>query len=358
MEKIRVGIIGTGSTIGIAKQHVNAYKENARVELTALYDIVPGRSQEWAKKQEVENVVFCSSLEELFENVDAVSICTPNFTHVDLTIKAIEAGKHVICEKPFATSAEEAKRAVEVAKKHPKIVVMVCFNYREIPHYKYIKHIIDEGKIGSVYTMRQEIGGNRIADSNKVELEWRMQESLSGAGSLADFGCHMLDLADFILSSDNGPICEVQAMVNTFIAPRKIIGEDGMGKVTNDDCAVFNARTEKGTLLSFVSSRIGLPNSMMEIVGEGGMIIMDGTKGEIKVWLKEKQGSYIPKNRETVQIPDEFKGEEGHKGIINRFVECILDGKTDDRDLERGLYIQHLLDQLKNSAQEGKTIKV
>jgi predicted dehydrogenase len=356
MKEVKVGIIGTGFTIGIAKNHVDAYEANGRAELVALYDIIPGRSAEWAKKYSLKDVKICESVEELLSIVDAVSICTPNSTHVDLTIKALEAGKHVICEKPFTTSYEEGVRAVECAKKHPELIAMIGFNYREIPAVKYMKKMIDEGKMGKVYFCRQELGGHRIANPTGVFLEWRMQEQLSGTGALADFGCHMLDLTDYLLADSQGKISEVSAMTNTFIKERTIIGEDRKGPVTNDDCAVFNAKTEGGTLLSFVSSRMGVSKHMLEINAEGGMMSFYGDRNKVYVMLKDKNSGYGSTTVEEIHVPEEMKGEEEHKGLINDFIAAILDGKTIDRNLERGLYIQYILDSLRKSADEGRNV--
>lgn len=361
MKKVKVGIIGTGFTIGIAKNHVDAYKNNARAELVAFYDIIPGRAAEWAEKKEIKDVVICNTLEELYEMVDAVSICTPNCEHVDLTINAIEAGKHVICEKPFTTSYEEGKRAVNCAKEHHDIVYMISFNYREIPAIKYMKKIIDEGKIGKVFTVRQKLGAARIANPIDVKLEWRMQKELSGTGALADFGCHMLDLVDYLLAETQGKICEVNAILNTAITERTIIGEeDKKGPVTNEDSAVINGKMESGALLTFLSSRISRPGHFLEISGEGGTLTYDSTKGGdiVEVWLKDKMGKYKKEDMKVVEVPDHLLGEEGHKGLINEFIEGILDGKEIKRNLERGLYIQYLLEMLEKSAIEGKIIKL
>ncbi|MED4224496.1 Gfo/Idh/MocA family oxidoreductase [Neobacillus cucumis] len=357
MEKVKIGIIGTGYTIGIAQQHVEAYQANERAELVALFDIIPGRAAEWASKRGLQDIKICESLQELFDHVDAVSICTPNDTHIDLIIETMKAGKHVICEKPYAVSYEEGKRAVEFAKNHPELVALIGFNYREIPAVKLMKKYIDEGKLGQVFTCRQELGGPRIANPTGVLLEWRMQEKHSGTGALADFGCHMLDLADYLLSGTQGKITEVSSLLETFIKERTVIGEDRKDKVTNDDAAVFNAKMESGTLLSCVSSRIGVPRQMMEIVGEGGMMVFDTfNPNQLKVLFKEKEGGYQSFAFENIEIPEELKGEEGHKGLVNEFISAILDGKPAARDLERGLYIQYVIDMLKKSADEGQVI--
>lgn len=358
MNKLKVGIIGTGFSIGIAKRHVEAYQANERVELVAAYDIIPGRAAKWLEGKKVEGVTVCDTMEQLFDMVDAVSVCTPNNTHIDLTIKAIEAGKHVICEKPFALNCEEAEKAVEVGKAHPEVVSMICFNYREIPAIKYMKKIIDEGKIGNVFTVRQKLGGARMSDPT-VKLEWRMQEQLSGTGALADFGCHMIDLVDYLLTETQGKMCEVSGSVSTFVKERTLVNdENGKGLVTNDDSAVFFARSENGALYNFTASRASKPGHYFEISGEGGYLIYDSEVGEdkVEVWLKDKNGAYKKDDKAVVDVPAEMLGEENHKGLINAFVKAVLDGKVDNRNLDRGLYIQYLTDMIKKASDEKRTI--
>ena len=102
---VRIGIIGSGNTIGIAQNHIGAYKCCPDAVITAVYDILDGRAQNYIDKFELKDAKACAGLEELFGLCDAVSICTPNCTHVDLSVQALKAGKHVLCEKPFAPSS-------------------------------------------------------------------------------------------------------------------------------------------------------------------------------------------------------------------------------------------------------------
>ncbi|NLS84586.1 MAG: Gfo/Idh/MocA family oxidoreductase [Ruminococcaceae bacterium] len=115
MKKIKVGIVGTGYTVGIANNHVNGYLAcKTDCELVALYDIVPGRAAQWAKEKNL-SVKICDTFDALLDEVDAVSVCTPNYAHVPLVIRALERGKHVLCEKPLSTSAAICEDAVRLA---------------------------------------------------------------------------------------------------------------------------------------------------------------------------------------------------------------------------------------------------
>ena len=140
MEKIKVGIVGTGYTVGIAANHVNGYLQNPGCILTALYDIIPGRAAKWAEEKKL-NVEICSSYDELLDKVDAVSICTPNYSHVDLAVRAMEKGKHLLCEKPLSLDSESSVPAVSLAR-CCSTVAMIGFSYRGIPAVRYMRKIL------------------------------------------------------------------------------------------------------------------------------------------------------------------------------------------------------------------------
>jgi len=355
MKKVKVGIAGTGYTIGIAKAHVNAYMANENAQLVALYDIIPGRAKEWAEKMNLKDVTICNSYEELLELVDAVSICTPNNTHADLSIQALKAGKHVLCEKPISDTVEGAQRMVACAEAHPELVNMIGFCYRGIPAVAYMKHLIDEGKIGKIFGCTHQLGGGRIADPEGVLLEWRMQKDLSGTGALADFGSHMLDLTDYLLRDTEGEIKEVTALLTTSIKERNLIGGEGKGPVTNDDTAAFAVKMEKGAVSTFFANRLGISNHRWEIIGEGGILIYDGDDNKIKINLKDKNASFTGKPQE-IEVPEEFKVPNRFNEQIDEFIDNILNGKQSTRNFKRGLYIQKILEALERSAEEGRTI--
>lgn len=356
MEKIKVGIAGTGYTVGIANNHVNGYRYcQEDCELVALYDIVPGRAAQWAKEKDL-NVKICGTFDELLDSVDAVSICTPNYAHVPLVIRALEKGKHVLCEKPLSTDAATCEQAVRYGKCTDR-VKMIGFSYRGIPAVRWMKEQIDAGKLGRVHTWRETLGGCRIANPD-VKLEWRMQKDLSGTGALADFGCHMLDLCDWTLHGVSGEIKAVQAMIGCTIPQRERIFDAGMGPVTNDDSAAFNLKFETGTLASFVASRLGVRRHTIEVYGEGGMMLFrDDRPNETEVWFKDKDGGYSGEP-EIVQAPADTVVDPWFNAETREFIDCIKTGRQPDRSFERALYIQGLIDKLLESSETGRTVEL
>lgn len=364
---VRIGIVGTGNTIGISKNHAMAYAKCDDAKITAVYDVLPGLGEQFLEKMGLTEAVSCASYEELLSLCDAVSICTPNCTHIDLTVQALKAGKHVLCEKPFAPTPEECDEAIRYAKLTGK-VAMIGLCYRDYPGLRFLKKLVDDGTLGRIFFARQEQGGGRIADPN-VKLEWRMQKDLSGPGALADFGSHMMDICDHILRRTCGRITQIQCMQGTYIPQREIIGKPGMlGKVTNDDVAVWNCRTESGTLYSFTASRIGAA-FQLELVGEGGRAVYDGGRPfQLTLQLKDRNGGYRTPPQE-VPVPAECYGPTGalvgktafeHPFYyeIRQFLDAIQEGKDTLLTVERGRYIQQLIQAAQDAADTGTVVDV
>jgi predicted dehydrogenase len=359
MDVLRAGVIGVGNTVGVARRHVGSYKSSDQTKMTAIYDVVKERAEKYAGDFQLDPSVVCSSLDEFFSKVDVLSICTPNDTHAKLAKLAVDNNKHFICEKPVTLDHKEAEDLLNYIKNHKnKVVSLIGFNYRDIPAMRYAKSIIDSGKIGRVYTCVQQLGGSRIADPEGVLREWRMDVKQSGTGALADFGSHLLDLADFLLTETNGKIKQVQGFKNTFINERNKIGGGGKDPVTNEDCTVFNAITENGALLSFHTSRIGMTQETLQIIAEGGIISFNSkSEGKLGLQLKEKNGRYSSP-MEFVDVPEEFQKGSGGNGLVQELVRGIREGKTTERDIKQGVYIQYLLDKINESMDKGTTISV
>jgi predicted dehydrogenase len=222
------------------------------------------------------------------DDIDLIDICTPGDTHAEIAIAALEAGKHVLCEKPLANSVGEAEQMTEAAQKAAARGVRstVGFSYRRVPALALARQLIADGKLGRVHHVRAVYLQDWIVDPS-FPLAWRLQKDKAGSGALGDIGAHIIDLAQFVTGEQ---LTGVSAATETFIKQRPLLdassgglaasGDSGgrMGEVTVDDAAVFFGRTTGGALATFEATRFatGRKNAMrIEVNGAKGSLAFD-----------------------------------------------------------------------------------
>jgi myo-inositol 2-dehydrogenase / D-chiro-inositol 1-dehydrogenase len=181
MDKVRIGIVGTGF---IGNVHGRIYSREERAEVSALFDIIPERAARTARS--IGGKV-CTSREELLDNCDAVLVCTPNKTHVEIATAAVAAGKHVFCEKPFAIGIEDAKKLLDTANGGGG-VFQVGHNRRYAPVYATLKRLLGEDRAHSAH-----IKMNRGELKNPV---WTGDVNVTG-GFLYETTIHLFDMMRF-----------------------------------------------------------------------------------------------------------------------------------------------------------------
>ncbi|WP_175988015.1 Gfo/Idh/MocA family protein [Bacillus sp. Marseille-Q1617] len=193
MSKLRMGMIGTG---GIAQgRHIPTFKKlSETVTLEAVSDINELTAQDVAKKFNIPKVF--SDYRDMFEHVDAVTICTPNKFHAEITIAALKAGLHVFCEKPMAMTPEECKAMIDAADESGKVLA-IAYHYRFMKDSRAAKRFITANEIGEPIVARA-----RAIRRRKVP-GWGVftNKELQGGGSLIDYGCHFLDLSLWLLGN-------------------------------------------------------------------------------------------------------------------------------------------------------------
>jgi predicted dehydrogenase len=201
------------------------------------------------------------------KDIDLFDNCGPNNIHMEPTIYAMKLGKHVICEKPIARTAEEAKQMVEVAKK-TGVKNMVGFNYRFVPAIRQIRYLIDSGALGKIYHWRAVYLQEWILPHYHTPKIWRLDKSVAGSGALGDLGAHIIDLAHYLV----GGVKTISSMAKTFITERPLPDDPGkMGKVDVDDAFVSICEFENGALGMFEATRFALGRknfNSFEINGE------------------------------------------------------------------------------------------
>ncbi|MGW3623504.1 Gfo/Idh/MocA family protein [Streptomyces sp. NPDC000880] len=220
------------------------------------------------------------------DDVQLVDICTPGDSHAEIAISALEAGKHVLCEKPLANSVAEAEAMVKVAERARERgqLAMVGFNYRRVPAIAYARRLIAEGRLGTLRHVRFTYLQDWLVDP-QFPLTWRLKREHAGSGALGDLGAHIVDLAQYLSGE---PLVGVSALSETFVQERPLLagasaglsasGGAERGAVTVDDAAVFTGRLASGALASFEVTRMasGRKNSLrLEINGELGSLSFD-----------------------------------------------------------------------------------
>lgn len=234
--------------------------------------------------------------------IDVVDIATPNNLHCEIAIAALEAGKHVICEKPLARTVEEAASMYE-ASRNSSGVHMVAFNYRRTPAVALAKKYITEGAIGDILNFRATYLQDWSADPESP-LSWRFQKKIAGSGAVGDILTHVVDIARYLA----GDIASVTALTSTFITERPIqgAGADSLGaaKGTAGPKAAVDVDDEVMTLVKFASGAVGSLEATRNAWGRNNFITFEihGTDGSI---------FFNYENRDELQVC--FKSDGGDR---------------------------------------------
>ncbi len=210
------------------------------------------------------------------DDVQLVDICAPGDLHAPAAIAALEAGKHVLCEKPLANTLAEAEAMSSAADaaRDGGARAMVGFNYRRVPALALARRLVEQGRLGSLRHFRAAYLQDWLADP-AAPMTWRMRAERAGSGALGDLGAHIVDLARYLTGDE---ITGVSAVSATFTRSRPLADGPGTGTVTVDDAVVFTARLASGALASFEATRCatGRKNGLrVELNGSAGSLAFD-----------------------------------------------------------------------------------
>jgi predicted dehydrogenase len=290
---LRVGMVGY-AFMGAA--HAQAWRNAHRffaMPLTPELTAVAGRSPE-AVSTAAERLGFTSTETDwrrLVErdDIDLIDICTPGDSHAEIAIAALQAGKHVLCEKPLANTVAEAQQMSTVARAAVErgVWAMCGFTYRRTPALALARRLVEAGRIGTVRQVRAQYLQDWLHDPD-APMTWRLDKSKSGSGALGDLGAHLVDTAQWLTGQG---ITGVSAILETFVKSRPLSGErSGLGghgdtatdaprgDVTVDDAALFTARLAGGATGIFEATRfaLGRKNALrIEINGTDGSLAFD-----------------------------------------------------------------------------------
>ena len=349
-KRIRIGIVGTG---GMANVHAQEFLKIPGVELAAVCDVDAKRAGAFAAKHGGSAAVFTDFKKLLLEGgVDAVSNVTPDRLHAPLSLQAIAAGKHILCEKPLATNHADALRMARAAQK-AGVINMVNFSYRNSSALQKAAQLVRDGELGEIVHVEASYLQSWL--SSKIWGEWkttpawlwRLSSKHGSKGVLGDVGVHILDFASLPV----GPIRSIQARLKTFTNLKgKRMGEYPLDA---NDSALMQVEYANGALGVINTTRwaTGHANSLyLRVHGTKGALRLDLDKSysELEVCLGKDIHKANWKTIKASQTPS----------IYERFITAIRTGKQGDPDFARGAEIQKALEACFESDRIGRAVRV
>lgn len=316
------------------------------------------------------------------DDIDVIDICTPGDSHAEIAIAALNAGKHVLCEKPLANSVAEAEAMVTVAAaaRTRGIRAMCGYNYRRVPAVSLMAQLVAAGRIGTIRHIRAAYLQDWIVDP-AFPLVWRLRKEIAGSGALGDIGAHIIDLTQFVTGQR---IAAVTAMMETFITQRPLpasgdgadagSGGGATGPVTVDDAALFLARLDGGAVATYEATRFatGRRNGLtVEINGSQGSLSFDlerlnelqfhdataprTEQGFRRILVTETAHPYLS----AWWPPGHILGyEHTFTHQARDFIEAVATGTDPKPSFEDALQVQRVLAAVERSAGSGAWVDV
>lgn len=306
MTKLKVGVIGCGT---ISKyRHLPEYDANSKVEIVAVCDLVEERAQAYAEQYGAKAFTDYQELLNI-EEIDAVSVCLPNYLHAPVSIDALNAGKHVLCEKPMATSRVEAEQMIEAAERNNK-KLMIGHNQRFVAAHAKAKELVQAGAIGKIYSFRTAFGhGGPEGWSVDGRNSWFFRKNEAFIGAMGDLGVHKTDLVRYLLGEE---IVEVGAFVNTLAKENTDV----------DDNAVCILKSESGIIGTLAASwsYYHADNSTI-IYGEKGILRLEDDP-QYSLIAQYTSGEVVKYELDKIQTNDEGGQHSSH--VIDTFVNSVI----------------------------------
>jgi predicted dehydrogenase len=298
------------------------------------------------------------------DDIDVVDVCTPGHLHAEIALAALEAGKHVLVEKPLANTVAESEAlvAAAVAARARGVQSMVGFNYRRVPALALARSLIRDGRIGQVRQLRLSYLQDWLADDT-APMTWRLRRESAGTGALGDLGSHAVDQLHYLVGE---PVTAVNATLRTFVTDRP--GENGPEPVTVDDACWATLQLGSGAVASLEVSRMatGRKNSLdIEVYGTHGSLAFSlenlnelrvdeadgsGLRGARRVLVTETDHPYLS----AWWPPGHVLGwDHTFTSQAADFLSAIAAGQTPRASFEDGLAVQRVLEAVTTSAGGG-----
>ncbi len=345
MKRLRVGVIG----LGMGSAHARCFKQHPQVDVVAVADVDKNRLQAVGDSLGVAGRYTDAGKMIRREQLDIVSVATPNRFHKPLTLAALKAGCHVLCEKPMAMNAREAQTMLDAAKKARRRL-MINFNFRFMPHSAAMKREVDAGTLGEIYFARTVWHRRRGLPGFGG---WFGRKALSGGGPLIDLGVHRLDLALWMMGYPK----PAWVLAGTYDHIASQLAKKAKKAFDVEDLAVALIRFENGATLELEASWAAniRENEFMEtrLLGtKAGLVqrnLNETYEFEAELYIERDGTPFDMKLHPAPTVK---------KDAMNYFADCILQNKPHMAGGEEGLVVMKLLDAIYASAAKGAPVHV
>ena len=342
---IKVGIIGCGKIAQV--RHIPEYLANPNAEICGFYDINLARAEELARKYGAKAYPTYEAL-LADPSIDAVSVCAANHVHAEISIAALKAGKHVLCEKPMAISLEECEAMVAAARESGKYL-MIGQNQRLAKAHVKARELIAQGAIGKVLTFRTIFGhgGPETWSIDPGKNVWFFDKTKAAMGAMADLGIHKTDMIQYVLGSK---IVKTQAVLTT-LDKRDATG----GLIGVDDNAICIYQMENGVIGTMTAS-------WTYYAAEDNSTVIYGTKGELRLYDDPKysvqqinaDGTRIDYQIDQIQTND----NQTASGVIDLFVKSLVENTPPEISGESVLHAMKAVFASIESSATGRAVEV
>ena len=347
---LKVGVIGVGS---ISEMHIHPYLANKDVELVAFCDINEERLAEKGKQYGVDRL-YKHHQELLAQpDIDAISICTWNNSHAEIAIAGLEAGKHVLVEKPLSMTVEEAL-AVEAAAEKSGKIAQVGFVRRHGDNNKILKKFIDDGDLGEIYYAKASYL-RRLGNPGG----WFSDKTKSGGGPLIDLGVHVIDIMWYLMGKPR----PVSVSGNTYykLGNRSHIENLSFYKAADYDATLNDVEDLTNALIRFENgASIFVDVSFtLQAKKDETSVKLFGDKGGAEVepafsLITEKNNTILNSTPQVDNLGFDF--EKSFANEIDHFVECCIEGKETIAPIADGVEVMKMLNAVYESAKQGKEV--
>ena len=334
--KVRAAVVGLGWP---GMQHLKGYIADSRSEVIAVCDLDKTHAAKVAAEYKIQNI-YTNHL-EMLENkdIDAVSVCLPNFLHAPISIDVLNAGKHVLCEKPPARSAQEAKAMADAATENGK-TLMYALVQRFDGNSQRLKQLVTAGELGDIYFGKAAYVRRRGIPIGKEG--WFVDRERSGGGALIDIGVHALDCIWWLMNSPR-PVEVMGAVYSHF---GHLVPDDV--KYDVDDGTFAQIHFENGaTIMLETTWALNLPGD--------NYIKVAGTKAGATL---NPFMLYTEEDGQEVNKPLNAPPINGFDEEVKHFVGCIVEGKEPISSAEQGIMLMQMLDGIYASAEKGQSVRI